>query len=82
MSNKPLFTQFLQEVEQSELATNITTTGITTIQQSLRNGLRRQGVKALLEDLLAVYGDHFDIVETKDGIVIVAYNEPGDFNVS
>lgn len=29
-----------------------------------------------------LYGAQFDIVETKDGIVIAAENEPGDFTFS
>lgn len=29
-----------------------------------------------------MYGEDFDIVETKDGIVIVAENEPGGFTFS
>lgn len=48
---KPKFSDFLRMVESTEYATNTTATGAMTIQQSLRNELRKQGVAALLEDL-------------------------------
>lgn len=76
------FGQFLKEVEHIEFDTNTTSTGTYTIQQSQRNALRKQGLAALLADLQEWYGDDFDIVETKDGIIIVAENEPCDVTVS
>ena len=75
------FANFLHEVEQTDYSTNKTASGALTIQQSTRNNLRREGLKALVNDLKAWLPD-FDIVETKDGIVIVAENEPGDFTFS
>lgn len=75
------FANFLHEVEQTDYSTNKTASGALTIQQSTRNSLRREGLKALVTDLKAWLPD-FDIVETKDGIVIVAENEPGDFTFS
>jgi hypothetical protein len=44
--------------------------------------LRKRGVEALRQDLQWLYGEEFDVVETKEGIVIVAENEPGDFTFS
>lgn len=79
---QPKFKDFLAKLESSEFETNTTATGARTIRQSERNELRKEGVAALMEDLMWLYGDTFDIVETKDGIVIVAENEPGDFTIS
>jgi len=76
------FSAFLREVEQTEFETNTTATGANTIQQSQRNILRKKGVAAFKQDLIDMYGDEFDVVETKDGIVIVAENEPGNFSFS
>lgn len=45
------FAEFLKEVETSSYPTNTTSTGSQTIQQSIRNDLRKQGVAALKEDL-------------------------------
>lgn len=73
------FAEFLKEIEENTYPTNITSTGSITIQQSVRNDLRKKGVAALKEDLTALYSD-FDIVETKDGIVIVAENEQFTFS--
>ena len=75
------FSNFLHQVEKTDYSTNKTASGALTIQQSTRNSLRREGLKALAADLKAWLPD-FDIVETKDGIVIVAENEPGDFTLS
>lgn len=58
-----------------ELPTNTTSKGETTIQQTPRNELRREGLNALKQDLINLYGDDFDVVETKEGIIIVAENE-------
>jgi len=73
------FSEFLHEVETTTYPTNTTSTGNVTIQQSIRNDLRKKGVQALKEDLAWLLPD-FDIVETKEGIVIVAENE--DFTFS
>lgn len=76
------FVEFLNEVAQTSFETNTTANGLVTIQQSTRNAWRKRGVEALKHDLEQIYGAHFDIVETKDGIVIAAENEPGDFTFS
>lgn len=76
------FGKFLEKVEQTEFETNTTATGAFTIQQSQRNALRKEGVEAFKADLEWLYGEKFSVVETKDGIVIVAENEPGDFTFS
>ena len=78
----PKFSEFLRMVEKTEYTTNTTATGALTIQQSARNELRKVGVAALKADLEWLYGDEFDVVETKEGIVLVAENEPGDFTFS
>ena len=78
----PKFSEFLRMVEETEYETNTTATGALTIQQSVRNELRKVGVAALKADLEWLYGDEFDVVETKEGIVLVAENEPGDFTFS
>lgn len=82
MNYNTAFGAFLRNVEATDYATNTTTTGALTIQQSLRNSLRKEGVAALKADLQWLYGEEFDIVETKDGIVIAAENEPGNFTFS
>lgn len=76
------FNQFLQEVAESEYETNTTAIGTVTIQQSARNALRKKGVEALKHDLELIYGVDFDILETKEGLVIAVENEPGDFTFS
>ena len=78
----PKFSEFLRMVEETEYETNTTATGALTIQQSVRNELRKVGVAALKADLEWLYGDEFDVVETKEGIVLVAEHEPGDFTFS
>lgn len=75
------FTEFLHKVETEDLAVSETATSRQMISQSLRNQWRKAGVDALYEDLKTFYPD-FDIVQTKDGIVLVAENEPGNFTVS
>ena len=82
MDFQPQFIDFLKGVEQTEFEINTTATGASTIQQSRRNILRKEGIAALKADLEWLYGGDFDIVETKDGLVIVAENEPGDFTFS
>ena len=76
------FSTFLRSIEMTPFETNKTSTGVITIQQSVRNELRRKGLEALVDDLTALYGDEFDVVETKDGIIIVAENEPNGFTFS
>ena len=78
----PKCSEFLRMVEETEYETNTTATGALTIQQSARNELRKIGVAALKADLEWLYGDEFDVVETKEGIVLVAENKPGDFTFS
>ena len=78
----PKFSEFLRMVEKTEYTTNTTATGALTIQQSARNELRKIGVAALKADLEWLYGEEFDVVETKEGIVLVAENKPGDFTFS
>ena len=73
------FSDFLHKVEVTEYPTNTTSTGNVTIQQSIRNELRKEGVAALKADLQWLLED-FDIVETKEGIVIVAENEEFTFS--
>jgi hypothetical protein len=74
-SNNLEFKKFLRGVQSAEFEHNTTITGTTTIQQTSRNNLRRQGLTALKEDLIVLYGDEFDIVETEAGLVIVTENE-------
>ena len=47
----PKFSEFLRMVEETEEETNTTATGALTIQQSVRNELRKVGVAALKADL-------------------------------
>ncbi len=51
MDYQSKFADFLKEVEVTEYPTNTTSTGSVTIQQSIRNELRKKGVAALKEDL-------------------------------
>lgn len=76
------FADFLRGVEQTEYKTNPTARGTLTIQQGIRNDLHAKGVVALREDLQNLFGSEFDVVETADGIVVVAENVPGDFTFS
>lgn len=76
------FGKFLEAVVDTNFETNTTATGTVTIQQSARNLLRKQGVEALKHDLELMYGEQFDILETKEGIIIAAENEPGEFTFS
>lgn len=73
------FAAFLKKVEESTYPTNTTSTGSNTIQQSIRNELRKEGVAALKEDLEWLLAG-FDVVETKEGLVVVAENN--DFTFS
>lgn len=72
------FIKFLEKMESFEWPINTTASGEVTIQQTLRNQLRVEGVAALKADLEAWFGSKFDVVETKEGIAIVAENEPTD----
>ena len=76
------FKQFLEDVSKTSFETNTTATGAVTIQQSARNTLRKQGLEALKADLEALYGENFDILETKEGLVIAVENEPTNFTFS
>jgi hypothetical protein len=76
------FSKFLSMVAETEFETNTTATGTATIQQSARNELRKRGVEALIHALKLLYGDDLDILETRDGIIFAAENEPGDFTFS
>ena len=80
--NKTNFGSFLHEVEETNFETNITSKGVKTIKQTPRNELRRAGVEALKADLEEFYGDDFEVLETDEGLVVVAENMPGDFTVS
>lgn len=80
--NKLQFNKFLAAVAETDFETNTTATGTVTIQQSARNKLRREGVEALKHDLELMYGEEFDILETKEGLVIAAENDPGEFTFS
>lgn len=71
------FKAFLRQVEETNFETNTTAAGTLTIQQTTRNKLRAEGVEALREDLIDLYGDEFDIVTTKEGIIIIAELEDG-----
>lgn len=82
MDYQSKFKEFLKKIQTTEYATNTTATGALTIQQSTRNELRKEGVDALKADLEYLYGDEYDVVLTKEGLVIVAENEPGDFTFS
>ena len=72
------FGKFLSErIENPDTAvkilTNTTANGMVTIQQTQRNQLRKEGLQAFKQDLIDWYGNEgFDVVETKEGIVIVA----------
>lgn len=69
-SKKSRFLNFIQSLESIQLPTNITAKGETIIQQTRRNELRREGLKALIEDFNEIWGDKLFILETKDGIVV------------
>ena len=80
--NQLWFGEFLKEVAKTEYETNTTATGTVTIQQSTRNALLKKGVEALKHDHELMYGEDFDVLETKEGIVIAAENDPGEFTFS
>ena len=72
------FAQFLDKVAHNKYTVSINTRGIQSIQQTDRNKLRREGEDALFEDLLNIYKD-FDVMQTKDGICLVAHNTDFEF---
>ena len=76
------FKQFLHDIENREFDIITTASGSEIIQQTTRNELRKEGLAALKWDLQQLYGTDFDIVETKEGLVIVSENLPGDFTFS
>ena len=76
------FKQFLHDIENREFDIITTANGSEIIQQTTRNELRKEGLAALKWDLQQLYGTDFDIVETKEGLVIVSENLPGDFTFS
>lgn len=69
------FIDFLYQVQDSTYEQNTTSTGTTTIKQTLRNNIRTEGVEALLHDMKMLYGEDFDIVRTKEGIVFTVLTE-------
>lgn len=73
--NELKFIDFLYQVQDSTYEQNTTSTGTTTIKQTLRNQIRAEGVKALLHDVMMMYGEDFDILQTKEGIVITVMTE-------
>ena len=76
----PRFKDFLARVEKSALPMAVTSAGSRIISQSERNKLRQEGLEALENDLKDAFGTSFDVVRTKDGLVIVA--EGGGFTFS
>lgn len=77
--NSYWFPTFMAKVSQTNFATNTTASGTETIQQSTRNKLRKEGIAALKHDLKKLYPD-IDIVETKEGIVLVCENDAFTFS--
>ena len=55
--NQLAFLDFLETVRMANYPTNVTALGTITIQQTLRNNLRREGVAALKHDLELIYGN-------------------------
>ena len=72
------FAQFLEKVAHNKYNVSVNARGIQSIQQTDRNKLRREGEDALFEDLLNIYKD-FDVVQTKDGICLIAHNADFEF---
>lgn len=72
------FGAFLKSLEScGEIPTNMTSSGVKTIQQAVRNKIRQQGVQALLDDFRAIYGDSAEILETEGGIVFAVETDDG-----
>ena len=73
------FPGFMAKVSETEFETDTTASGTETIQQSTRNRLRKEGITALKHDLKKFY-PNIDIVETKEGIVLVCENDAFTFS--
>lgn len=73
------FPLFMAKVAKTAFTTNTTASGTETIQQSTRNKLRKEGVAALKHDLKKLY-PNIDIVETKEGIVLICENDSFTFS--
>lgn len=69
------FIDFLYQVQDSKYEQNTTSTGTTTIKQTLRNNIRAEGIEALMHDLKMIYGEDFEIVRTKEGIVFTVLTD-------
>ena len=69
------FAAFLREVAETSFPLAVTASGSRIIAQSDRNRLRQKGLEALESDLRALFDSEFDVVRTKDGLVIVAEND-------
>lgn len=83
MSNELKFTTFCRQIASlPSLPTNITASGTETVQQTIRNQWRAEGVSALVSDLKQMYGDELDILVTKEGIVFVIENEATGYTIS
>ena len=82
VKNQLAFKEFLFKLQDLPLEIKEKSNGTATIQQTTRNQLREEGVEALLQDLMTLYGDDFDIVETADGICIVAENGVNDISIT
>ena len=80
--NPLAFKSFLHKMEEDKLEVKEKANGTATIQQTTRNKYREEGVAALLQDLISLYGDEFDIVETADGICFVAENGLSDITIT
>lgn len=80
--NPLAFKSFLHKMEEDKLEVKEKANGTATIQQTTRNKYREEGVAALLQDLISLYGDEFDIVETADGICFVAENLLSDITIT
>lgn len=78
------FTDFLNDwvcENNHHLQLKETSSGEMIISQTQRNQMRKEGMKALKEDLIQIFGDYFDVVETSGGLNIVAEGDPdSDFN--
>lgn len=72
------FLRFLNNVQDANYEQNTTSTGTVTIKQTLRNNIRSEGIEALLADLKWLYGDEFDILRTKEGIVFTLLMNNGE----
>lgn len=82
VKNSLAFKDFLHKLEELPLEIKEKSNGTVTIQQTTRNQLREEGVSALLKDLIVLYGDDFDIVETADGICVVAENGASNITIT